>query len=251
MVIEPVRGSKDDIYKMVDESTLGLGYKITINDFKQMGEIKSTIWILLLNFAMFISIGAISSFFISMLKNDYNLSSTLATVFLILVFGSQIPSGPIFGQLGDKIHKFDRKGRMKVVFLCLLGGSIFYIIAFSLFFISNNLFFVILFLILTLGGAFLFGGIDPLVQATLGEIIPPQARSTIFSLNYLTYTFGRSISLLILGQFLLVFNNFYSPGYLILAIMALTCTLILYPILKLLPRDFEKIKSKQIKTNLN
>jgi hypothetical protein len=98
----------------------------------------------------------------------------------------------------------------------------------------------------SLVGAFLFGGIDPLTQATLGEINPPQIRSTIYSINYLTFTLGRSISLLILSQFILLFNNFYSPGYFILAIMALMCTLILYPILKLLPLDIDKIQSKQI-----
>jgi len=245
-VAEPMRGAKDGIYKTVDESAPGLAYKIKSGDFKQIWKNKSTLWILLLNFIMFISIGAISSFFISMLKNDYNLSSTLATGFLILVFGSQIPSGPIFGKLGDKRYEYDKKGRMKIVFLCLFGGSIFYIIAFSLFFISTDLPFLIMFFALVLGGAFLFGGIDPLTQATLGDINLPQVRSTIYSLNYLTYTFGRSISLLILGQFFLTFNNSYSPGYFILSIMALSCTLILYPILKVIPRDIENIKSKQI-----
>ena len=246
LVDEPVRGAKDGIYKIVDENTLGLAYKIKFGDFKKIWKNKSTLWILLLNFIMFISIGAISSFFISMLKNDYNLSSTLATGFLILVFGSQIPSGPIFGKLGDKKYEYDKKGRMKVVFLCLFGGSVFYIIAFSLFFISTDLPFLIMFFAFVLGGAFLFGGIDPLTQATLGDINLPQIRSTIYSLNYLTYTFGRSISLLILGQFFLTFNNLYSPGYFILSIMALSCTLILYPILKVIPRDIENIKSKQI-----
>ena len=243
---EPLRGSKDEIYKANDKKTPGLGYKIKKIDFKHIWKVKTTVWILLLNFAMFISIGAISSFFISMLKNDYKISSTLATVFLILVFGSQVPSGPLIGRIGDRKFENDKNGRMKVVFICLLAGSICYIIAFSLFFISNAFIFVIIFLIFSLAGAFLFGGIDPLTQVTLGEINPPQIRSTIYSINYLTYTLGRSISLMILSQFFLIFNNFYSPGYFILAIMALTCSLTLIPILKFLPQDIEHIKSKQI-----
>ncbi len=245
LVEEPARGAKDDLYKAIDESALGLGYKIKFKDLKQIWKVKSTIWILLLNFAMFISIGAISSFFISMLKNDYGVSSTLATMFLIIIFGSQVPAGPIFGKLGDKRYKTDKKGRMKIVFICLLSGSILYIIAFSLLFISNEFSIVILFIILALGGAFLFGGIDPLTQATLG-INPPQIRSTIYSLNYLTYTFGRSISLLLLGQFFIAFNNLYSPGYFILSIMALTCTLLLIPIVRLLPKDIDNIKSEKV-----
>ncbi|MFX1411704.1 MAG: MFS transporter [Promethearchaeota archaeon] len=244
---EPKRGAKDEYYERVDETSLGLGYKIKLKDIKQILKVKTTIWILVLNFAMFISIGAISSFFISMLKKDYNLSSTLATIFLIIVFGSQIPSGPLIGKLGDKKYQIDKNGRIKIILICLLSGSVFYIIAYSLFFLSNDLTFAIIFLAFAFIGAFLFGGIDPLTQVTLGEINPPHTRSTIYSLNYLvTITFGRSISLLLLGQFFIIFNNHYSPGYFILSIMALSCTLFLIPILNLLPRDIEKIKSNQI-----
>ncbi len=244
LVKEPVRGAKDKLYKTIDESALGLGYKVKLKDFKQIWKIKTTFWILVFNFAMFISIGAISSFFISMLKKDYDLSSTLATFFMILVFGSQVPSGSLFGKLGDKKYEIDKNGRIKIVLYCLIGGSVFYIIAYSLYFISNEISIAIVFLALSFVGAFLFGGIDPLTQATLGEINPPQIRSTIYSLNYLaTITFGRSISLLLLGQFFLIFNNHYSPGYFILSIMALSCILLLIPILKFLPRDIENIKS--------
>ena len=245
LVEEPLRGSTDKLYKSIDEGALGLGYKIKVDDLKQIWKIKSTLWILLLNFTMFIAIGAISSFFISMLKNDFDLSSTLATFVLILVFGSQVPAGPLFGKWGDKKYETEKKGRMKVVLTCLLSGSTLYIIAYSLFFISTELPIIIIFVILTIGGAFLFGGIDPLTQATLG-INPPQIRSTIYSINYLTYTFGRSISLLLLGQFFISFNNFYSPGYLILSIMALICSLTLIPILKILPQDIESIKLSKI-----
>ncbi|MFX1572448.1 MAG: MFS transporter [Promethearchaeota archaeon] len=242
LIDEPLRGEKDEFYKAIDESAIGIGYEIKFKDLKRIWEVKSTIWILLLNFAMFISIGAISSFFISMLKNDYGVNSTLATIFLIIIFGSQIPAGPIFGKLGDKKYETDKKGRMKIVFICLSSGSILYIIAFLLFFISYEFPILILFIILALGGAFLFGGIDPLTQATLG-INPPQIRTTIYSLNYLSYTFGRSISLLLLGQFFIRFNNLYSPGYLILSIMALMCTLLIIPIFRTLPKDIENIKS--------
>ena len=244
---EPQRGATDELYKVESEEELVIEYKIRLSDLKEIWKIKTTVWILLLNFLMFISIGAISSFFISMLKNDYGLSSTIATIFLIIVFGSQVPSGPLFGKIGDKKHAKDKRGWMQVVLFCLLSGAICYIIAFSLGLISHDMIIVIIFLIFTVLGAFLFGGIDPLTQATLGEINPPQIRSTIYSINYLTYTLGRSISLLLLGEMFISFGSFYSPGYLILSIMALVCSLVLIPILKILPKDIEKIKSRKIK----
>ncbi|MFX0139657.1 MAG: MFS transporter, partial [Candidatus Hodarchaeota archaeon] len=246
LIEEPQRGTMDDLHKRSSEESVKYDYRIKRIDLKNILKIKSTFWILIFNFVMFIAIGSISSFFISMLKNDYTLSSTLATVFLIIVFGSQIPSGPIFGRLGDKKRETNLDGRMKVVLICIISGSIFYIIGFSISFISKNLIFAFIFLIFALVAAFLFGGIDPLTQATLGEINPPQIRSTIYSLNYLTYTFGRSISLIFLGQFFMLFNNQYSPGYLILVILALLSSLFLIPILKYLPKDVERIKSGEL-----
>jgi len=78
---EPQRGATDELYKVESEEELVIEYKIRLSDLKEIWKIKTTVWILLLNFLMFISIGAISSFFISMLENDYGLSSTIATVF--------------------------------------------------------------------------------------------------------------------------------------------------------------------------
>ena len=243
LLIEPVRGAMD---KTSGEIDIDLSYKIKFKDLQKIWRIKSTLGLLIFNFLMFISIGAISSFFISMLKNDFMLPSSLATIFLILVFSSQVISGPLFGKLGDKKRQTDKKGRIKVVLICLLGGSSLYIIAYSLTFISTELIVAFIFIAIIYIGAFLFGGIDPLTQATLGEINPPQIRSTIYSLNFLAYTLGRSISLLILGQLFLHFNSQYSPGYLILSIMALSCSLLLIPILKYLPKDIEKISAGEI-----
>jgi len=246
LLIEPVRGAMDKLNKASGEVDTDLSYKIKLKDLQKIWKIKSTIALLVLNFVMFISIGAISSFFISMLKNDFLLPSSLATIFLILVFSSQVISGPLFGKMGDKKRQIDKNGRMKVVLICLVGGSSLYIIAYSLTFISTDIIVAFIFIAIIYVGAFLFGGIDPLTQATLGEINPPQIRSTIYSLNYLAYTFGRSISLLILGQLFLYFNNQYSPGYLILSIMALSCSLLLIPILKYLPKDIQKIDAGEI-----
>jgi len=245
LVQEPPRGLMDKIVVKASNETIKFDYKIKLEDLSHIWKIKSTFWILILNFVMFIAIGAISSFFISMLKNDYSLSSTLATIFLIIVFGSQVPSGPLFGKIGDRKREFHESGRMKLVLVCLVSGSLMYIVGYSLIFISKTTIIAFIFLIFAFIGAFLFGGIDPLTQATLGEINPPQIRSTIYSINYLTYSIGRSISLLILGQLYLAFNYQYSPGYLILSILAFFCCLFLIPILKFLPRDIERYKSKK------
>ncbi|MHA1107402.1 MAG: MFS transporter, partial [Promethearchaeota archaeon] len=190
LLIEPVRGAMDKLNKASGDIDIDLSYKIKLKDLQKIWRIKSTIGLLIFNFVMFISIGAISSFFISMLKNDFLLPSFLATIFLILVFSSQVISGPFFGKMGDKKRQTDKNGRIKIVLVCLIGGSCLYIIAYSLTFISTDIIVAFIFIAIIYIGAFLFGGVDPLTQATLGEINPPQIRSTIYSLNYLAYTFG-------------------------------------------------------------
>lgn len=244
IVKEPKRGAKDKIYATPEEEELD--YKINLKDFKVIWEIKSTLLILVFNLALFISMGAVSSLFIAMLKNDYQFSSTLATIFLIVVFGGQIPSGPLFGRLGDKWYEKDLNGRIKVIGLCLIAGSILYLSAFLLDFTVENLTIALIFLVLVFLGAFFFGGIDPLTQATLGEINPPKIRSTIFSINYISNTFGRSISLLIVSGFYIAFNDLYRPGYIFISILALCIILFLIPVFKILPEDIKNLKKGAI-----
>ena len=240
---EPTREEMDISSEMDDESVLGLSFKIKIKDFKKIWQKKTIFWILILNFAMFVAIGAISSNFISMLKNDYQFSSSIATLFLIVVFGSQMISGPIIGNLADKKIKTDKNGRIKLVLICLVIGSILYIIGFCLIFSSNNVIMLIIFMLIIFIGAFFFGGIDPLTQATLGDVSPPQIRSTVYSLNFLAYTFGRSLSILLLAFLFLSYGNLYRPGYVILSIMALLSSLFVFILLNTLPKDLDATKS--------
>ncbi|TFG01582.1 MAG: MFS transporter [Promethearchaeota archaeon] len=238
---EPERRGIIQPTEIEDESVLGMSYKLKLTDFKEIWRIKTIFFVIVLNFFMFIAIGAISSNFITMLKNDYQLSSSFATTMLVIIFGSQMISGPIMGKLGDKKHIDDKNGRIKITLLCLLGGSTFYIIAFSLVFANSDMFMLFVFFLLLFIGAFLFGGIDPLLQATLGDVSPAKIRSTVYSLNFLVYTIGRSLSILILAGFFLSFNNLYRPGYLILSIIALSCSLFLIIILNTLPKDLGRI----------
>ncbi|MFX0188343.1 MAG: MFS transporter [Candidatus Hodarchaeota archaeon] len=236
---EPVKGEMDVSSGLEDESVLGLSFKIKLEDFKKIWQKKTIFLILIFNFAMFIAIGAISSNFISMLKNDYNFTSSTATLILVVIFGSQMISGPVIGKIADKRMEKKKTGRMTIVLICLVGGSTMYIIAFSLILPTINIFTLIIFFLVLFIGAFLFGGIDPLTQATLGDTSPPQIRSTVYSLNFLAYTFGRSLSILMLAFFFINFNDYYRPGYLILSILALISSLFVIIILQVLPQDLD------------
>jgi len=222
----------------LDESRNWINFK----DFKKIITIKSNIWILIFYFSVFIGYGAISPFFTTLLRNDYNFSPEIATVFLIFVFIGQIPSGIIFGNLGDKLYKKNKNGRMKVALICLIGGSIFNIIGFSLILISQELFIIIIFLVFTCLGATFFGGLDPLIQATLGELNQTKIRSTAFAISNLLIILGRSLSIFLLSISLGIFGNHYTPGFVALSFLALICAVLILPIMKFLPKDIENIE---------
>ncbi|MBD3254079.1 MAG: MFS transporter [Candidatus Lokiarchaeota archaeon] len=233
---EELYGSESDI----DESRAWIRFE----DFKDIAGVKSNLWILLFYFIVFIGYGAISPYFTTLLRNDYQFSPEIATIFLILVFLGQIPSGIIFGNLGDKLYEKDKTGRVKVMLLCLVGGSILNIIGFSLILTQQNILMIILFLIFTCLGATFFGGFDPLIQATLGEVNPPKPRSTAFALGNLIVILGRSISILLLSISLGFFGNLYRPGFILLSIFALIASLLALPLMRVLPGDLERTQSK-------
>lgn len=240
----PERGEMDTMTGSSDIS----GTWIRREDFKEIAKKKSNLLILLFTFALFIGLGAISINLSLMLSSstDHGFDISTATIFLIIIYIGQIPSGALLGKLSDRRYESDDNARIKVVIMCLMIGASLYIVGFSMaftFLAPPSI--IVLFLIVTSVGAFFFGGIDPLLQATLGEINTSKTRSTIYSLNYLTYTFGRSISLLILMGFFTGFG-FFRAGFIILSIACLCCILFLIPLLKTLPRESPKKKFSPI-----
>jgi len=134
--------------------------------------------------------------------------------------------------MADKGYVKDKRMRIKFVLILTTFGSIGLIITYSLIFNPTNLLFLIIFLSILFLGTFLFGGVDPLTQATLGDVSPPQIKSTVYSLNFIAYTFGRSVSLLIFANFYNYFGNIFRPGFLILSIIALCSSSLVLVILK-------------------
>jgi MFS family permease len=246
---EPRKEMLEGDPKLEDESVLGMGYKIKVSDFKDIFRRKSIFLIILFNFIMFVGIGAFAPQFSNMLEGDYlypffPLESLIATVLMIIIYGSQMISGIIIGNIADKGYVKDKKRRVKFILICLVIGSIADIIAYSLFFDPSNLAFLVLFIILLFIGTFFFGGIDPLTQATLGDVSPSKIKSTVYSLNFIAYNFGRSISLLLFGYLFLYYGSVYRIGFLILSLIALSTSILVLFILKILPRDLLKKASE-------
>ncbi len=210
---------------------------LNVRDLRQIAVNKSNILILMFYFLTWIGNGAIAQCFTTFLRNDYGLSPEIATVFLIIVFCGQIPSGIIFGNLADKWYKKDKNGRIKILFLCLVCGTILNSVAFTLVFSMSNLGLIVFFVVFTCGGSTFLNSLDPLTQTAIGDINPSRLRSTSFAICDCCKIYGRSLSILLIVNFFNYFNSQYRPGYIILSILTLIFSTLLIPLMKSYPNN--------------
>ncbi|TFG03672.1 MAG: MFS transporter [Promethearchaeota archaeon] len=213
---------------------------ISIKAFKQIIHNPAILIIIIFNFMLFFWYGAISQYYTTLLRNDYGFTPEMAFLFFVIYQIGQIPAGPIFGHIGDKKYETDKNGRIKVVLILVTCGALLNFIGFSIAISLDNILIFILFVIITSLAGTLFGGVDPLTQATLADVTTDTNRSTTYAINNLSYIFGRSISIFLLSIFLLMFNNLYRPGYVILSIGTLMAIIFLIPLLKVLPGQIDK-----------
>ena len=219
---------------------------ISMKAFKEIIHSKAVIIIIAFNLVLFLWYGAITQYFTTLMRNDYGFIPQMAFLIYLIVTCGQFFSGILFGHLGDKKYEKDKNGRIKVVLLCVTCGAILNFIGFSLILSADNILILILFIIIIWTALTFFGGIDPIMQATLSDVTTETNRSTTYAVNNLCYILGRSISIFLLSIFLLMFNNLYRPGYMILSIMTLIAVIFLFPLMKVLPREIEKMKIESI-----
>ncbi|MHA1805488.1 MAG: MFS transporter [Promethearchaeota archaeon] len=213
---------------------------ISLEALKEIVRSRAILLIIAFNFFLFFWYGAITQYYTTLLRNDYGFEPEIAFVFYLIAQIGQIPSGPIFGSLGDRVYKQSKNGRIKIVILLVTCGSILNFLGFSLILSVGNVPLIVLFVILTCAAAILYGGVDPNTQATLGDITTDLNRPTTYAINNLCYIFGRSISIFLLSIFIVAFNNLYRPGYMILSIASIMSVVFLLPLLKILPKTISE-----------
>ena len=241
---EPGRGEKDVLYEKIDDDSLGMSFKINIKDLKEIFKKKSNVWLLVMYFVLFVGVGPTTYFFVSMLRTDHGFLPGTASIFMVVIYISQLFGAPFHGNRGDKKYQADDKGRIKVIISCLLIGPIFYIIGYALNFTSDNILMIVVFLLILSIGSFFISGIDPLAAATLGDLNPPKVRATIYSLSMVAQTVGRAVGIIICGALLIAFGGTYQPGFIVMGVIFLIGVIFIIPLLKTLNLDLKSIKSK-------
>ena len=242
---EPARGERDVLYEKIDDDSLGMSFKINKEDLKEIIKKKSNIWLLLMYFIMFIAVGPTTYFFVSMLRTDHGFAAGTASIFMVVIYLTQLFGAPFLGNRGDKKYQTNDKGRLIVIIMCFLIGPVFYTIGYILNFTSEDILMIVLFSIVVSTGSFFVAGIDPLAAATLGDINPPKVRATIFSLSMVAQTVGRAVGIIICGAIFISFGGTYQPGFIVMGIIYLSSVMFVIPLLKTLSSELKSIKSEK------
>ncbi|MFX1298711.1 MAG: MFS transporter, partial [Promethearchaeota archaeon] len=176
-----------------------------------------------------------------MLKVDYLFSSTAATLLVIGTYGTVIAGNIFWGRRADKKFAKRPDGKAIVILESLIIGPGFLVVAYSLVFSISQIGLIIIFAVLVAVGAFCTSPLIIISQSILGDINPPELRATVFSLNNIAQTIGRSLSIITAGLLFIFFGNSYHWGFVILMSLVFGGIALIYPLKKLIPKELSKL----------
>lgn len=225
---EPPRAQHEEC--LVDLLETGTVYTYTLNrkDLQLMWRKGTNIWLLIVGIIAIIPTAAFGAWAVRWLNVDHSLSIFVATLFMTIALASQIIGTAVFGRLGDRFFKQDRRGRAYLILLCcLVAGPI--LITASLYpftvapsatiwdlFLNPATF--IFFLLIFIGTLF-DAGITPLIYVSAGDVNPPEIRSTALSLNMLAHVIGVALGTQLVPTIAVaLFGGLYSMAFAIICL---------------------------------
>jgi len=212
-------------------------FTLTRGSFSLMLKKRANALIVLFNILLYMISGSISYYFIRMLVNDHGFAPSLATLFFLATFSSQVAGTIFWTRRADKQYARKRNGKIRVLLEGLLLGPIFLIAAYSLTFtISNGVLFGI-FTILVILGTFCIAGLIAISFATLGEINPPELWAPIFSVNNLAQTVGRGIGIAVMGILFTSYGGVYQWGFAVMEGLSFIAVLFILPLFTIVPHE--------------
>ncbi len=160
----------------------------------QLLGIKSNINFFMLFFIHDFAVGTISFYIIPMLKTDLQLLPLQSMILCIVMYIPQLVGAPYWGRIADQRFVKKSNGKISLLLLIVIIGPLFSIFGYSIF--SLNL-------IISVMCIMIFAFITPTILSTaysiLGDINPPELRTTLFSFCNFSAICGRSIGIAICG----------------------------------------------------
>jgi len=246
---EPERGSQEEYLADLRESGAVYTYKIRLSDLWLMWQKPSNIWLLVVGIVAIIPTAAFGAWAVRWLNKDHGVGIFVATLFMTLALASQIAGTAVFGRLGDRFYRADRRGRAKLILLCCLAaGPILTIACLYPFHVPPgasilDLFLnppIMIFFLLLFVGTFFDAGISPLIYVSAGDINPPEIRSTALSLHLLAHVIGVGLGTQLTPSIAVAFfSGYYSPSLALICICFFIAAILTLPILRHIIRDIQ------------
>lgn len=244
---EPPRGQHEEC--LLDLQDTGVVYTYTLNrkDIQRMWRKHSNVWLLVVGIIAIIPTAAFGAWAVRWLDVDHGLSIFVATLFMTIALASQIIGTALFGRLGDRFYRKDRRGRVFLVLICCLAAGPILITA-SLYpftvaptatiwdlFLNPATF--IFFLLIFIGTLF-DAGITPLIYVSAGDVNPPEIRSTALSLNLLAHVIGVALGTQLVPTIAVVyFGGFYSMAFALICLFFFVGAAVTLPIIHNIRKD--------------
>ena len=246
---EPPRGQHEEC--LIDLQEMGVVYSYTLNrkDLQHMWRKGSNLWLIVVGIIAIIPTAAFGAWAVRWLNVDHSLSIFVATLFMTLALASQIIGTAVFGRLGDRFFKKDRRGRAYLILLCcLVAGPILIFASLYPFTVAPTAtiwdlflnpatftFFLLLFI-----GTLFDAGITPLIYVCAGDVNPPEIRSTALSLNMLAHVIGVALGTQLVPSIAVTFfGGFYSMAFAIICLFFFVGAAITIPIIRSIRQDID------------
>jgi len=217
------------------------GFHVTGRGISLMLRKKANVLITLFNILLYVISGSISYYFIRMLVHDHGFAPSLATLFFLGIFSSQVIGTLYWTRRADRKYAQKRNGKIKVLLEGLLLGPLFLITAYILTFTFTNWLLLGLFAILMVLGTFFISGLIAISFATLGEINPPELWAPIFSVNNLAQTLGRGIGIAVMGILFTSYGGVYQWGFTLMECLSFLSIPFLLPLLSSIPHELNTL----------
>lgn len=226
---EPPRGQHDESLAELRAAGGAYTYRLKLSDIRRMWRKPSNIFLVLVGIVAIIPVASFGAWAVRWLNVDHSLGIFVATEFMTLALASQIAGNAVFGRLGDKLFRRDKRGRAKLILLCCVVAGPILIAAcvypfavaptvtiFDLLFNpATFIFFLLLFV-----GTFFDAGISPLIYVSAGDINPPEIRSTAMSLHLLAHVVGVSLGTQLTPSLAVAFfGGTYSPALTLICLL--------------------------------
>jgi len=202
---EPKRGATEEVLKGLEGAEYN--FRISKEDFKRIWTNKSNFW-LIANFIDCIPSGLIFFIIFKYLEDTRNMAPEMTTPIVFIAFISGIGGALLFGYLGDKWFKKDRRSKVMIALICN-GFPVIFFIIFILtdFTLVDNATFEDAFatkgFLLAMGCLvllmFINQGVGPNWHSTLTDVNLPENRGTMISLASAMDLIGHTVGPLIGG----------------------------------------------------